>query len=1238
MSTQLKVVSVERVSVGSDGEQGEGASIRGVFSADGATLLMQSGARFVPEDLNSYGDIYLKDFASGAVERVTLDPAIADPESGGYEPEISADGTRVAYTSTFDVTIDGRTGAQETVVFKDLLTGEDKLISASVVGEPGNDASFYAHFSPDGTQIAFTSYATNLVPCLTMVGDAVFLKDIASGDIRMLSSNAAVEAANNYSVGVGFTPDGSNFAFSSLADNLIEDDGNGVRDIFTKNLTTGAVRRLSVGADGTEGNGDSSEGSFSPDGSKLLFASRATNFVAGDRNGSQDLFIKDLVTGEITLASIDSLGNQWVADSYGGVFSPDGTKIAFYSDTAGLAVRDDNSAQDVFVKDLVSGAITVLSANVAGEIGDAQSFWPQFVPDGSGVLFTSYATNLVPDDTNGERDLFIARFQEQKLGGPVQWTEAEGGNGHWYQYVEEPLTWAEARADAESRSHLGLPGYLTTITSAEENAFILSLTPQNVWAGGTDERVEGVWEWVGGPEVGDVFWTRQDGTVTYADWGGYEPNNVWSEPPGEDYLLAHALYATGTWADAGVPPNPNGAFGYLVEYSDIEPSPAQIGLGRTEAETLDIEAGFVVRSNPHPSGDAYLQASGAGEQGAYGRFSGEAGLYTLTIGYFDETDGDSTMSAAINGEVIDQWEWDAGPAGAIVTKEAAMKRLITFVELEEGDIITLFGTADGREPLRTDFVDIREAPPLAGSFLVEAETLEITDDFQIFSNPHASGDAYLQAGGGRNQRALYDFNGLAGRYDLTVGYFDESDGVSEMNVLLNGVTMESWLWDGDFGDRIVTPAGAAQYTLKGIELVPGDQIELYGHPDGGERLRVDFLEFSPTTPPRASDLWFAEGLLDGTGQRLIFAVNDGTGRFTTINPGITWDTETVIVADVDGDGDDDVIEIDAPQSLEGAIPAPLPDVGDIPAEFDFTFRLHENIGSWNFVSAVSSTLRIQLPLHRHIVEDETYDLPADLIQLQDAADVDGDGDIDLLALSNISQSLLIFENDGTGQFQLLARSDASLDDHGDEALFGDFTEDEALDAVVATGGDYAGVWIMINDGTGQLSYGTAASPSDESTGSPQVVDLDSDGDLDVLYTAYGDGRGIFGLLNDGTGHRQPGEEPSVSPSGFPRRVGAAAAADFDGDGRVEMVTAALYGEGDLPRGLRLYEVVTTEEAAEFVEASYDPRFFGNVSAPADYDLDGDIDLVFYHSGPDGGLVSLLLNDGTGRFEDGGLII
>ncbi|MBE9638796.1 PD40 domain-containing protein [Salipiger mangrovisoli] len=845
MATQLKVVSVDLVSTDSDGVQGDKASSQGHLSADGTWLVFQSSSKLVPEDVNTYGDVYLKNLTTGVVERLTVDPSVAATEEGGWNPAISADGTRVAFGVTYLYPPGSTFFAEEAVAFKDLLTGEDMLVSSDAQGMVAQGTGFGAQLSPDGTQVAFLSDAKNLVPGVDFTGYGVFLKDIASGAVSLISSSAEGEGANGSSADSSFSPDGATVAFFSRGDNLIEDDGNGVGDVFIKDFATGTVTRVSVASDGTEGNGESSGGAFSADGTKLLFASRATNLVAHDGNGSQDLFIKDLITGAVEMVTTDNSGNQWIGDSYGGVFSPDGTKIAFFNDTTSLSVRDSNGEWDIFVKDLITGTVTAVSTNVAGEIGDGISFWHEFLPDGSGIVFTSAASNLVADDTNGGWDVFISTFEEQELGEIVQWSEAEGGNGHWYQYVEGPLTRAEAKAEAESRSHLGLPGYLATITSAEENDFILAMTPPNVWAGGTDERAEGVWEWATGPEAGDVFWTRSSGALGYADWGGYEPNNAWSEPPGEDYLTAHSLYATGTWADSGVPPNPNQAFGYVVEYSDLTRPPAQIGLGRTEAEAIDIDSGFRVQRNPWASEDAFLQVAGRGEAVASGGFSGAAGVYTIIVGYFDEADGASSLRFEVNGETLDAWVWDADPAGNTVTGAAASKRVIPFVTLETGDMLTLAGTADGGEPLRTDYIDIRPAPAATAPFNVEAETLEITKDFQIFTNPHASGDAYLQAGGGPDQRALYDFDGAAGLYDLTIGYFDESDGVSRMSVWLNGAEVDSWLWDGDFGDAIVTPAGAAQHTLFALDLAPGDRIELIGRPDGGEPLRTDYLHFDP---------------------------------------------------------------------------------------------------------------------------------------------------------------------------------------------------------------------------------------------------------------------------------------------------------------------------------------------------------------------------------------------------------
>lgn len=70
------------------------------------------------------------------------------------------------------------------------------------------------------------------------------------------------------------------------------------------------VELVSTDSFGGQGDGHSVLGSFSPDGTKIAFRSSASNLVAGDTNGNEDVFIKDLTTGVVILAGTNSFGAQ----------------------------------------------------------------------------------------------------------------------------------------------------------------------------------------------------------------------------------------------------------------------------------------------------------------------------------------------------------------------------------------------------------------------------------------------------------------------------------------------------------------------------------------------------------------------------------------------------------------------------------------------------------------------------------------------------------------------------------------------------------------------------------------------------------------------------------------------------------------------------------------------------------------------------------------------------------------
>jgi Tol biopolymer transport system component len=197
-------------------------------------------------------------------------------------------------------------------------------------------------------------------------------------------------------------------AIWSSADNLVPDDSNGIGDVFVKDLQTGAVTLVSADASGNQGNAESEEPNISADGRYVAFMSVADNLVPGDVNGSRDVFVKDLQTGAITLVSADASGIQGNNVSEGSSISADGRYVAFVSDADNLVAGDSNGVADLFVKDLQTGAITRMSTDASGSEGNAFSHDAAISADGRYVTFFSEADNLVPGDTNGVADVFVA--------------------------------------------------------------------------------------------------------------------------------------------------------------------------------------------------------------------------------------------------------------------------------------------------------------------------------------------------------------------------------------------------------------------------------------------------------------------------------------------------------------------------------------------------------------------------------------------------------------------------------------------------------------------------------------------------------------------------------------------------------------------------------------------------------------------------------------------------------------
>ncbi len=296
----------------------------------------------------------------------------------------------------------------------DILT----RISTTTSGAEANESSSSPHFSPDGRFVVFESSATNLIVGDTRDDRDIFLKDLSIGTVTRISTTSNGAQANNDSLNPQFSPDGCFVVFESMATNLVDgDDSNRSTDIFLKNLVTGAITRLStpVGAVEVPQFGrqfDSSDARFSPDGHYVVFASRAPSLVTGDTNNTiNDIFLKDLTTGAVTRLSTAANGNAANDDSFNPQFSPDGHFMVFESSASNLdgdgTSTTDRDSRDIFLKNLTTGAVTRLSNGSGGTETNGDSSNPQFSSDGRYVVFQSRASNLVGGDTNGQTDIFL---------------------------------------------------------------------------------------------------------------------------------------------------------------------------------------------------------------------------------------------------------------------------------------------------------------------------------------------------------------------------------------------------------------------------------------------------------------------------------------------------------------------------------------------------------------------------------------------------------------------------------------------------------------------------------------------------------------------------------------------------------------------------------------------------------------------------------------------------------------
>lgn len=346
-------------SVASDGTQANHYSALLAMSGNGRFLVFYTlGNNLAANDLNGTWDVYLRDLQNNTTELISVATSGNSGNNESAADDLSADGRFVAFFSRANDLATGDTngpGVMDAYI-RDRLTGTTELVSVTPTGVSGNSHSYHAFTSDDGRFVAFDSDASDIVPGDTNNATDTFVRDrLTNTTVRVSVANDGSEA-NAGALSHAFSSDGRYVAFVSPSSNLVAGDTNGVEDVFVRDLLTGTTTRVSVSSSGVQADGPAEYYSLgmSPDGALVAFKSHATNLAPGDTNGAGDVFVHNMQTGETERISVAADGTQANDQSFSGgsqIISADHRFVAFWSWASNLTAGDVNYRHDVFLRD-----------------------------------------------------------------------------------------------------------------------------------------------------------------------------------------------------------------------------------------------------------------------------------------------------------------------------------------------------------------------------------------------------------------------------------------------------------------------------------------------------------------------------------------------------------------------------------------------------------------------------------------------------------------------------------------------------------------------------------------------------------------------------------------------------------------------------------------------------------------------------------------------------------------------
>ena len=281
------------------------------------------------------------------------------------------------------------------------FAGQTTRVSVTTGGIAANGQVLSGVLSADGRYVVFASVAANLG-----TGTHVYRHD------RTTHMTVQVDVTPDGALSAGpssaptISADGRYVAFTSQAADLVASDVNGLQDVFVRDMQSNSTSLVSANAAGTAGDrlsalsGAAGAHEISDDGRYIVFVSTATNLLGDAVNGFQQVYVKDMTTGAVVRASVNNATPAELANGNATtpVISGNGHVVAFGAGAPNLGAANSQ----VYVRDLVSG-ITSLETPGAGS---APSTVPALSVDGRYLAFVTTA-QLDGADVDGSPDVFL---------------------------------------------------------------------------------------------------------------------------------------------------------------------------------------------------------------------------------------------------------------------------------------------------------------------------------------------------------------------------------------------------------------------------------------------------------------------------------------------------------------------------------------------------------------------------------------------------------------------------------------------------------------------------------------------------------------------------------------------------------------------------------------------------------------------------------------------------------------